>query len=61
MTQVTGLTAELDEENYRSAVEFVSKNLEHTSKAAVGVDMTVMDKQIRGYVFSFSKAHVSNF
>jgi hypothetical protein len=40
----------MDEENFRTAVEFVSKNLEYTSKAAAGVDMSVMDRQIRGYV-----------
>lgn len=57
VTQVTGMKEEgseddLNGENFRTAVDFVAKNLEARTlnKGAAGVDMGVMDKQFRGYV-----------
>jgi len=42
--------------DFREAVDFVVKNLEATtlSKGAASVDMTVMDRQIRGYTLDCS-------
>lgn len=55
VTQVTGLRDEgteddFDGENFRTAVDFVAKNLEATTltKAAAGMDMGAIDRQIRG-------------
>ena len=63
VTQITGLTIENDEDNFRTALEFVWKNLEQVTKGAVSVDMTVIDKQIRGFVlrFFFRDLSCSNF
>lgn len=52
VTQVTGLNAENDDENFRTAVEFVSRNLDLTSRPSGNVDMSAIDKHIRGYVAS---------
>ena len=69
VTQVTGLRdggggdgEEGDGENFRTAVDFVVKNLEATTlnKGAPGVDMGVMDRQIRGCVTSHNAHFPSN-
>lgn len=52
VTQVTGLSPEIDDENFRTAVDFVSKNLEFSIKAGASTDMTAMDKHFRGYYHS---------
>ncbi|KAI9569285.1 Spc98 family-domain-containing protein, partial [Boletus coccyginus] len=49
VTQVTGLSSETDDENFRTAVDFASKNLEYAIKAGASADMTAMDKHFRGY------------
>lgn len=50
MTQLTALTVENDEENFRVSVDFVSKNLDPTIRPALSTDMDVVGRQIRGYV-----------
>lgn len=48
VTQITGLNEkDGDEETYREAVDYVLKNLEAT-KGSPGLDISVMNKQIRG-------------
>ncbi|KAF8433037.1 Spc98 family-domain-containing protein [Boletus edulis BED1] len=54
VTQVTGLSPETDDENFRAAVDFVSKNLEYAIKAGASTDMTAMDKDFRGHVLKAS-------
>ncbi|KAF8897878.1 Spc98 family-domain-containing protein [Infundibulicybe gibba] len=52
VTQLTGLQERTDEsDDYKTAVDFTVKNLEATTmnKAAAGVDMAVMDRQINGH------------
>ncbi|KAH0840303.1 hypothetical protein J3R83DRAFT_1313 [Lanmaoa asiatica] len=49
VTQVTALSPDIDDENFRTAVDFVSKNLEYSIKAGASTDMTAMDKHFRGY------------
>ncbi|KAH7887320.1 Spc98 family-domain-containing protein [Phlebopus sp. FC_14] len=49
VTQTTGLSPENDEDNFRTAVDFVSKNLEHATKAGPSIDVNVMERQLRGY------------
>lgn len=64
---MTGLSPENEddgdgggEDNYRTAVDFVSKNFEYTAKAGASQDMSVMDKHFHGYVRdSFSIATLS--
>ncbi|KAF9498676.1 hypothetical protein BDN71DRAFT_1443067 [Pleurotus eryngii] len=55
VTQITGMdNSTQHSENFNTAVEFAVQNLEATSlvnlKGSVGVDMSTMDKQIRGHV-----------
>lgn len=55
VTQITGMDNSTQHlENFNTAVEFAVQNLEATSlvnlKGSVGVDMSTMDKQIRGCV-----------
>ncbi|KIJ69751.1 hypothetical protein HYDPIDRAFT_35222 [Hydnomerulius pinastri MD-312] len=50
VTQMTGLSPDNDDENFRTAVDFVSKNLEHSTKGGPSADMPAMDKHFRGYV-----------
>ncbi|KZT71569.1 hypothetical protein DAEQUDRAFT_749911 [Daedalea quercina L-15889] len=57
VTQVTGLNAENDDENFRTAVEFVSKNLDLTSRPSGNVDMNAINKHIRGHI---QKARVNS-
>ncbi|KAG8219040.1 Spc98 family-domain-containing protein [Butyriboletus roseoflavus] len=49
VTQVTGLSPDADDENFRTAVDFTSRNLEYSIKAGASIDMTAMDKHFRGY------------
>ncbi|CAL1700277.1 unnamed protein product [Somion occarium] len=48
VSQVTGVTAEEDEEGFRSAVEYISKSLDQTVKPSGTSDLTNIDKHIRG-------------
>lgn len=56
VTQITGLRPSADgadedeDENYRTAVDFVTKNLEYTSKGGASQDMAAMDRHFHGYV-----------
>jgi gamma-tubulin complex component 5 len=55
VTQVTGLAPENEDDgdgsdNYRTAMDFVSKNLEYTAKGGASQDMGAMDKQFHGCV-----------
>ncbi|KIJ13301.1 hypothetical protein PAXINDRAFT_117334 [Paxillus involutus ATCC 200175] len=49
VTRLTGLSLENDDENFRIAVDFVSKNLEHSIKGGAGVDIPTLNKHFRGY------------
>ncbi|OCH94284.1 hypothetical protein OBBRIDRAFT_163520 [Obba rivulosa] len=49
VTQTTGLEASRDAENFQTAVEFVARNLDQTTKPGVTSDMTAMEKHIRGH------------
>jgi hypothetical protein len=53
VTQVTRLSPDGDSDNYSTAIDFVSKNLEYTSKGGVSQDMGAMDKQFRGCVLIY--------
>ncbi|KAI6122419.1 Spc98 family-domain-containing protein [Pisolithus thermaeus] len=57
VTQITRLSPDNDAENFRIAVDFTLKNLEHAIKGGVSTDMTTMDKQFRGRV---QKAQINN-
>ncbi|KAG1766368.1 Spc98 family-domain-containing protein [Suillus placidus] len=52
ITQLTGLTLENDEENFRIALDFVSRNLEHATatKGGPSSDMATMDKRFHGFL-----------
>jgi gamma-tubulin complex component 5 len=52
VTQVTDLTPENDEEDFRTALDFVSRNLEHATatKGGPSSDMATMDKRFHGYI-----------
>lgn len=52
ITQLTGLTLENDEEDFRMALDFVSRNLEHATATKGGPrsDMATMDKRFHGYI-----------
>ncbi|KAJ7461991.1 Spc98 family-domain-containing protein [Mycena latifolia] len=51
VSQVTGLKEEDDDGAFQTAVEYALKNLESTTmtKAAAGVDMGVIDRQVHGH------------
>ncbi|KAF9226914.1 hypothetical protein BS17DRAFT_800830 [Gyrodon lividus] len=49
VTRITGLSPENDDENFRTAVDFASKNLEYSLKGGAGTDMTALDKHFRGH------------
>ncbi|KAG1760722.1 Spc98 family-domain-containing protein [Suillus occidentalis] len=50
ITQLTGLTSENDEEDFRTTLDFVSRNLEHATatKGGPSSDMATMDKRFHG-------------
>ena len=48
VTNLTGLTADSDEDAFQEAVEFVSRNLDQTVRPTGSVDATTADKTIRG-------------
>lgn len=52
VTQLTGFTPENDEEDFRIALDFVSRNLEHATatKGGPSSDMATMDKRFYGYI-----------
>ncbi|KAG1809247.1 Spc98 family-domain-containing protein [Suillus variegatus] len=52
ITQLTGLTLENDEEDFRMALDFVSRNLEHATatKGGPSSDMATMDKRFHGFL-----------
>jgi gamma-tubulin complex component 5 len=54
ITQVAELTLENDEEDFRIALDFVSRNLEHATatKGGPSSDMATMDKRFDGYIQS---------
>ena len=55
VTQVAGLgEGDGEEEDYRNAVDFVSKNLEFAAKAGASQDMRAMDNLFNGCNFSSS-------
>lgn len=55
MTQLTGLTLEHDEDDFRIALDFVSRNLEHATatKGGPSSDMATMDKRFHGFLEKF--------
>ncbi|KAI6152432.1 Spc98 family-domain-containing protein [Pisolithus tinctorius] len=57
VTHITRLSPDNDPENYRIAVDFALKNLEHALKGGASTDMTTMDKRFRGHV---QKARINN-
>lgn len=52
VTQLTGLTSENDEEDFRTTLDFVSRNLEHATatKGGPSSDMATMDKRFHGFL-----------
>lgn len=50
MTQLTGVTAEEDEETFKGGVEYVARALDPTVKPAGSSDMGTADRSIKGYV-----------
>ncbi|KAI0921184.1 hypothetical protein AcW2_006240 [Taiwanofungus camphoratus] len=50
VTQVAGLTSGNDEENFRTAVEFVSKNLDQTVRPSASADMHTIDEHFLGHI-----------
>ncbi|KAG1877430.1 Spc98 family-domain-containing protein [Suillus subluteus] len=52
ITQITGLTLENDEEDFRITLDFVSRNLEHATatKGGPSSDMATMDKHFHGFL-----------
>ncbi|KAG0698698.1 Spc98 family-domain-containing protein [Suillus ampliporus] len=52
ITQLTGLNLENDEEDFRIALDFVSRNLEHATatKGGPSSDMATMDKRFHGFI-----------
>ncbi|KAG2122225.1 Spc98 family-domain-containing protein [Suillus clintonianus] len=52
ITQLTGLTLDNDEEDFRIALDFVSRNLEHATatKGGPSSDMATMDKRFHGFL-----------
>ncbi|KAI6040406.1 Spc98 family-domain-containing protein [Pisolithus marmoratus] len=57
VTQTTRLSPDNDAENFRIAVDFTLKNLEHAIKGGASTDMTTMDRRFRGRV---QKARINN-
>ncbi|KAI5993575.1 Spc98 family-domain-containing protein [Pisolithus albus] len=57
VTRITGLSPDNDAENFRIAVDFTLKNLEHAMKGGASTDMTTMDKRFRGRI---QKAQINN-
>lgn len=51
VTQITGITAESDADNFRIATEYVIKNLETSIGGSSGQDMSKMDQHFYGYYF----------
>ncbi|CCM01742.1 uncharacterized protein FIBRA_03808 [Fibroporia radiculosa] len=49
VTQVAGLAPNNDEENFRVAVDFVSKTLDQTARPSGTNDISVVDKHLRGH------------
>ncbi|OBZ70494.1 Gamma-tubulin complex component 5 [Grifola frondosa] len=58
VTQVTGLTAESDQENFRTAVDFVSRNLDQTARPSGSTDFATVDKHVRGHA---QKARINSY
>ncbi|KIK29013.1 hypothetical protein PISMIDRAFT_672390 [Pisolithus microcarpus 441] len=57
VTQITRLSPDNDAENFRIAVDFTLKNLEHAIKGGASTDMTTMEKRFRGRI---QKAQINN-
>jgi hypothetical protein len=55
VTSVTGLDVDQDEDNFQTAVAFVSKNFEYSAKAGPSSSMMDIDTRIRGWVRVLSK------
>lgn len=51
VSQVTGLDPEKNVEGFQTTVDYVSKNLEFSSKAGPSMDMATASRRIRGLVF----------
>lgn len=49
VTHIIGLSPEDDPENFQTAVEFVTKNLDQNARPAPNVSMTMIDQHINGY------------
>ncbi|EIN10987.1 hypothetical protein PUNSTDRAFT_112771 [Punctularia strigosozonata HHB-11173 SS5] len=50
VTQVTGIRAFNDEENFHTAVEYVTKSLSFTGKGGPSMDLASIQRQLRGHV-----------
>ncbi|KAI0053720.1 hypothetical protein FA95DRAFT_1508286 [Auriscalpium vulgare] len=48
VTQVTGLSPENDEDNFRTAAEYVSKTIEHPHKASPSASLDAVEKHLHG-------------
>lgn len=57
VTRITGLSPENDPENFRIAVDFVLKNLEHATKGGASTDMNLISSHFRGHI---QKAQINN-
>ncbi|KAH7916234.1 Spc98 family-domain-containing protein [Hygrophoropsis aurantiaca] len=58
VTQITGLSSDNDDENFRTAVDYVAKNLEHSIKGGPSPDLTSVDKQMQGHI---QKAQINSY
>ena len=61
ITQITGLTPENDDEDFRFTLDFVSRNLEHATatKGGPSSDMPDMDRRFHGYIQLSCLQHLS--
>ncbi|GBE79798.1 predicted protein [Sparassis crispa] len=50
VTQITGLTSENDQDNFRDAVDFVSKNLDQSVRPSANHDLDTVERHFRGHV-----------
>lgn len=61
VVQVSGLDEETDDDNFQTALGFVSKNLDYTTKGAPGLSLAEVDLRIDGWVFySILRGSVTN-
>lgn len=56
VSQITYLTADVDQDEFDATVEYVSRSLDQTARPAVSIDLPSIQQQLRGCVSSNSQS-----